>query len=643
MSAWQIPLSGIHPQFESPEDAQAKQLSLKQMAQANQIQLQQQQENALKLKAAQREQDAQDALNGALSENTSIDPADGTIKVNHGAVLKHLADKGYAGEALKYDAVRRADVTNALDSQLKQFDVYEKQGSALGKLAGAVPTVDWTEKDPDVLQRQKTAAAAVAKQSLDQAIKIGALPPEVGQQMEAHLSDYSPDVEAQIQAFAKRNLDQVKQAQLLKEQHQDLREQLLLGPDVDIKKTQAAKEKQDLAAQNIGKVKSQSDLDKFIADNPGVPGLPTTYTPEAITAFQTQGVATKDQPKFETDARNAAALKAMTPADWDAKVDSVIPPTGTRKELNQATKTLVHGYIQRGLPDKAEAIIKDAYDQVGRTQTAVDTAKATAPIKINLATAEQNAKDKARLPGDDAVDLMAEELLNGKTPSSKNPILYAQVYKRAAELAKERGLTNQQVILERNAAGANKIALNAVNKQYETLKPFAAMAEKNADILEQKSKLVSDLGASILNTPLRDLESNFTGNTNVAAFRAALMPVQADFARILNSPTGGGVLSDDSRREMSKAIKPGATVGEIKAALDVFRNDARNRKEGYEASIKDLTERSVAGGDRSKTNDLPKGNGARIDKATAKKFYDAAGGDPKKAQKLAEDNNWKVQ
>lgn len=40
---------------------------------------------------------------------------------------------------------------------------------------------------------------------------------------------------------------------------------------------------------------------------------------------------------------------------------------------------------------------------------------------------------------------------------------------------------------------------------------------------------------------------------------------------------------------------------------------------------------------------LPRGNGAAIDKATARKFYEAAGGDPAKAQKLAEDNGWKVE
>ncbi len=38
---------------------------------------------------------------------------------------------------------------------------------------------------------------------------------------------------------------------------------------------------------------------------------------------------------------------------------------------------------------------------------------------------------------------------------------------------------------------------------------------------------------------------------------------------------------------------------------------------------------------------LPDGGGKQIDKATAMKFYEAAGKDPAKAMELAKKNNWK--
>jgi hypothetical protein len=135
------------------------------------------------------------------------------------------------------------------------------------------------------------------------------------------------------------------------------------------------------------------------------------------------------------------------------------------------------------------------------------------------------------------------------------------------------------------------------------------MAEKNANILEQKAALVDSLGAPFLNTPLREIEQKFAGNTDVAAYKAALLPVQADFARILSSPTGAGVLTDESKREMQGAIGAGATPGMVKAALDVFRTDARNRKASYEASISDLTGRSIAGGHGNEAPAAPAATG----------------------------------
>lgn len=302
------------------------------------------------------------------------------------------------------------------------------------------------------------------------------------------------------------------------------------------------------------------------------------------------------QAKGDIERRQADAMKNMTPESMDATIDQVVPNSGDSAQLNARTKAQVKQALALGLPLSAiQAVVKDASDQLGRTETAVRTAQATAPTKVEIFNKEQQARNAASTPDSDALDLMAENYLAGSPPATRNAAQLAAVTKRAAEIAKSRGMTAQAAVMEQHAAKANTQALNSVTKQYETLKPFAEMAEKNADILEKASQGVSDLGASLFNTPLRDLESKF-GGTKTAAFRAALLPVQADFARILNSPTGAGQLTDNARKEMEHAIGPGATVGQIKAAVDVFRQDARNRKESYEAAIKDLKGRSVSGG-----------------------------------------------
>lgn len=377
-----------------------------------------------------------------------------------------------------------------------------------------------------------------------------------------------------------------------------------------------------------------------------------------------------DTQKMLAELPGVTANSALATAKADAVKNAMSNPQALLDQVDQLgldkpaamrTKAMVQFSLQRGdydgaikaidLASSKQADIEKEIDprvQKNKIDTAVAQGKAMSPVIVERAAAEQAAKDAARMPSAPALDLMAEDALNGKYPSSRSPVMYAKVMERAAALAQERGMSNQQVLLSRNAASANKAALNSVTKQYETLKPFAEMAEKNADILEQKMGAVTNLGAPVLNTPLRELEQKFGGNTSVTAFKAALMPVQADFARILNSPTGGGVLSDHAREEMQTAISAGATPAQIKSALDVFRQDARNRKDSYEANIADLQHRSIAA---NATNPpapqtsaaLPQGAGKAIDKATVQQFYKAAGNDPAKARQLAVANGWKIQ
>ncbi len=307
-----------------------------------------------------------------------------------------------------------------------------------------------------------------------------------------------------------------------------------------------------------------------------------------------------------SQAKLAMVQQAMAnPESGAALIDSALPPM-VDPDTNRSLKAAYQAQLAAGNVEGAARVVGVAAEHAAalspakltaETNRAVAVAKATAPIKIQVAGAEAAARGAAANPGEEGVDMMAEKVLAGQSPGmGRNPVLMAQVYKRAGQMAKERGLTSQQAVMEGNAAHAEQSALNAVTKQYETLKPFAEMAEKNADILEQRMKDVSDFGVPFLNTPIRSLEQKFLGDAKVTAFHAAMLPVQADFARILNSPTGSGVLSDSARHEMESAISPGATVGQIKEALDVFRTDARNRKAAYEDQLRSLKERTIVRG-----------------------------------------------
>lgn len=282
-------------------------------------------------------------------------------------------------------------------------------------------------------------------------------------------------------------------------------------------------------------------------------------------------------------------------------IDKVIDPK-KYPDINQRVKGRVQAaYAMPGTNPEKVSAANEAIQQGAAAADAMD--RATNPDLLNFdikkagATAKATAEAQASVfnANPNSIDLMAEQALNGQF-TSRNPVLMAQVYGRAAQLAQQRGLSAQQVIMERNSATANKEALNAVTKQYQELKPFADMAEKNAGILEQKAAKVANLGAPALNTPIRNLQAKFAGNADVAAYRAALLPVQSDFARILSSPTGAGQLTDEARRDMENAIAPGATPQQVTAALNVFRTDAKNRREAYESTISQLKGQTTVNG-----------------------------------------------
>ena len=111
-----------------------------------------------------------------------------------------------------------------------------------------------------------------------------------------------------------------------------------------------------------------------------------------------QAMTPGDQQKF-------SMLATMSPADWSDRVDKILPATGSSKGLNIAAHSAVDGYLKRGEYDKADAFVKDLFDQQQKNQGAVDVARNTAPIKIDVggaiarATANAQAQVAQSTPG----------------------------------------------------------------------------------------------------------------------------------------------------------------------------------------------------------------------------------------------------
>lgn len=135
-----IALQDTAPQIEDPTQAAGRILTLKNL-------VQQGKQNDIELKGAQMKQDAaQRAIDGQkvysdlLAANSTQAP-DGSLTVNHGAIIKGLSQAGFSDLAKAHDAQRRADEKSQLDNQKTELGNAKEKisigASALGSVVNA--------------------------------------------------------------------------------------------------------------------------------------------------------------------------------------------------------------------------------------------------------------------------------------------------------------------------------------------------------------------------------------------------------------------------------------------------------------------------------------------------------------------------
>jgi hypothetical protein len=163
-----------------------------------------------------------------------------------------------------------------------------------------------------------------------------------------------------------------------------------------------------------------------------------------------------------------------------------------------------------------------------------------------------------------------------------------RIINRAAEIFPDLNIAGNKAAFE-----TDKQALGNLKKIHQASSAFEKTALKNADVLEGTLQRIVDSGSPWINRPLRAL-SRGVGDPDIIAFRTALETVAPEFARLLNSPTASGQLSDTAREEIRHILDPNATPRQIKAALGILRQDAHNRTSSYAAQIAEL-EGSIAG------------------------------------------------
>ncbi len=305
--------------------------------------------------------------------------------------------------------------------------------------------------------------------------------------------------------------------------------------------------------------------------------------------------------------------------------------------------------LQSGAP--REAVISEADKYRGRVESGYTsatkaletglTAKASA-LRESFNIQHQTAMEKKASGGPtisfptDAIDIAAYKYLQtGNLPPmgmGKSGVeVRGKILNRAAELAKEQGISSQDVAPNQAQFKSDQTSLTALTKQYDAVTAFEKNAIRNGDRLVQLGDKVDTTGVPVIERWIRSGRQAIAGDSEVSKFNAQMQVYRTEAAKILTNPNLTGQLTDTARKEVEQFLGNNMSASQIKGVVDLLKSDFENRKATIETQIQDIKGRMK--GKPGSQESLP--NAPKV--GTVESGYKFKGGDP------SDPKNWEKQ
>lgn len=258
-----------------------------------------------------------------------------------------------------------------------------------------------------------------------------------------------------------------------------------------------------------------------------------------------------------------------------------------------------------------------AAQDIGGQQRVAQTAQPKVPVGYRL-TPEGNLE---RIPvvggtaaNDDALTNDAWfSIINGKARPGSLPLgkdegnrYREQLREKISSIAKEIGVTPQALATLGPENKAKFMALNGVEKDLASIRPFDTMLDTNAKIAIDLAKKISGdrTNSQLLNRPISWLEANAADNPDIAEYLFQIQTVKTEGARILNNPRLVGQLSDSARQEMGNVVNGNMPLGQTTRVLERMMSDGKNRVHSLEQEA-DRLRADVRGSGAPAAKDAP--------------------------------------
>ena len=163
------------------------------------------------------------------------------------------------------------------------------------------------------------------------------------------------------------------------------------------------------------------------------------------------------------------------------------------------------------------------------------------------------------------------------------------------------GQTPQDQVAAQAAYKASRQELGSLQSQRGKVMAFAATAEKNLALAGKLSEKVGRTGVPVINRWVVAGKRSIAGDPDVASFDAALRTAINEYARVTSSATGGGVTSDQARKEVENILNSAQTPQQVKAVIATLHKEIGNRKAGYDEQIQFIKDSIAGKGSRGQT------------------------------------------
>jgi hypothetical protein len=153
------------------------------------------------------------------------------------------------------------------------------------------------------------------------------------------------------------------------------------------------------------------------------------------------------------------------------------------------------------------------------------------------------------------------------------------IMNHAADMAAASGVTPAELSTRGGQQKALQGSLNAYQKRADAMAGQENAFLNNLDQAQKISDLVDRTRSPAINRFLQTGEFE-SGDQDVAALRAALIPVAADYAKIMSGATGAGGTPVSTMEEALSLIRADLSKGQFSTVAQVLRNDVHNQRLG---------------------------------------------------------------